>query len=524
MNRLHNSRKVFIGALATLFVFAVSCFPSVIQAVDGSGTNVVSPTSAAAGATDETFTFTYTAAEALNSGGIAITIPTSSGWSTPQGVAGTAGRTVVSMSGTAMIADSINEADSATDWTMDDADTCNRFSRFPDGWGVDTGVYYESPGSISCDNRGSSAPDATDSLSYDYGSGQDFSAYTKMSFWFRTDVAITSGAIRVGFDDSAACDSINDFFAVPVTSADIWTNINWTFAGAGSTRNSVRAICFYAAGNAGLDGKQIWFDDILIGPGSPTFVANGSDTDIRVRFLQMALNETATVTYGSGGGTSGVDLPSTPGVNTLTSRSQVDSSGTLTNISSQPTITLTTPLAVDIVDSGGSSVSSPSVGFSAATFSPATTTTTTGTLGVSSQKIRVSNGTGSGAWSLTLAPTSGATALWNTGSVTYDFNDTNTDGSDDADADTKGGRLTVNPAGITITPVSPCASTTGLSAGSSSSFREVAAAVNSITVASASGAASGFCTWDITGVGLSQIIPARQSTGTYTLSFTLTIT
>ena len=122
-----------------------------------------------------------------------------------------------------------------------------------------------------------------------------------------------------------------------------------------------------------------------------------------------------------------------------------------------------------------------------------------------------------------MAPTSGSTSLWTSGGNTYDFNDSNTDGTDDSDTDSKGGRLTVNPVGITVTPVSPCASTTGVSAGSSSSFREIATAVSSITLLSASSGASGFCTWDVTGVGLSQVIPGRQPTGTYTLSFTITI-
>ncbi len=505
-----------------LFLLLLSAFPFGVYAADGSGTNAVSPTSVGVSSTDQTFAFTYTAAEALNSGGLAITIPTSSSWSTPQGVAGTAGRTTASVSGSAMIADSINEADSTTGWTEDDSDACNTITQWADGWGLDTGVFYETTGSISCDNDADAGPDATDSFSYDYATPQNFSSYTKLGFWFRTNTTMNNSSIRVGLDDSAACDSINDFLGLPAINANTWTYINWTFAGAGSTRSAVQAICFYAAGNAGLDAKQIYIDDILMGPGSPTFVANGSNTDIRLRFLQMALNETATVTYGAGGGTSGVDLPSTPGVNTITTKSRVDSSGTLTSIASSPTITLTTPLAVSIVDSGGSTVGSPSVGFSSTTF-PFAATTTTGTLGTSSQKIRVSNGTGVGTWSVTMAPTSGSTGLWTSGGNTYDFNDSNSSGSDDADTDTKGGRLTVNPAGITVTPVSPCASTTGVSAGSSSSFREIATAVSSITLASASSGASGFCTWDVTGVGLSQVIPGRQPTGTYTLSFTITI-
>ncbi len=522
MARCLTSRAV--SRTCVIFTALLCFFPLHAFAADGSGTNGVSPTSVEVSSVDQTFVFTYTAAEAMHSGALAITIPTSSGWSTPQGVAGIAGRTTVALSGSSTIADSINEADSATNWTEDDTDACNRASRFPDGWGLDTGVYYEATGSISCDNRGNTGPDDTDSFSLDYGAPQDFSAYTKMAFWFRTDTAINASSIRVGFDDATDCSSINDFLTLPAISADTWTYVPWTFGGAGATRSSVRAICFYAASNSGLDGKQIWIDDILIGPGSPIFMANGSDTDVYVRFLQMALGETATVTYGAGGGTSGVDVPAVASVYEMTTRSQVNSSGALAEIASQPTITVTEPgeLSVDVVDSGGVSVGSPTVNFSTTTF-PFETTTISGTLGVASQKIRVTNTTGSSEWSLSLAPTSGSTAAWTSLGDTYDFNDSNTNGTDDADTDTKGGRLTVNPTGITITPLAPCNSTSGVSGGSSASFREIATAVSSITLASASVAASGSCVWDITGVGLSQVIPARQETGTYTLSFTLTI-
>lgn len=182
-------------------------------------------------------------------------------------------------------------------------------------------------------------------------------------------------------------------------------------------------------------------------------------------------------------------------------------------------------LSVDIVDGSAVTVGSPAVTFGGLTFS-FSTQTATGTLGAASQKIRVFNPTSTATWSVSIAATGGATALWTTGSVTYDFNDSNTDGTDDADTDTKGGRLTVDPSVSTVAGVpdnSTCSPSTGITKGSSASFKEVATAVTSITLLSGGGSATPYCRWDMTGVGLSQVIPPSQVSGTYTLSFTITI-
>ena len=175
-------------------------------------------------------------------------------------------------------------------------------------------------------------------------------------------------------------------------------------------------------------------------------------------------------------------------------------------------------LSVDIVDSGGSSVGSPSVAMSTQEFSFALITST-GTLGSSNEKIRLTNTTATASWSLTIGATSGSTAVWTTGSVTYDFNDPTASAGDGGDGDSVGGQLTIDPAAGTITPQSGC-STTGVSFGSSSAFSE--GVTNSITLATANGSAETGCYWDFTGIGLSQDIPAEQAVGTYTINFTLT--
>lgn len=175
-------------------------------------------------------------------------------------------------------------------------------------------------------------------------------------------------------------------------------------------------------------------------------------------------------------------------------------------------------LSVDIVDGSGNSVASPAVTFSAATFSfsPATTTATFGT---SSEKIRVSNTTGTASWTLTAAATS-TQAVWYGGSAgTYDYNDP-AYSQDGPDADSVGGRLSVDPSGGTITPQSGC-TTTGLSTGSATAFSE--GVIDSVTLLSAGGTANTGCFWDFTGIALTQSLPARQAVGTYNFQLVLTV-
>lgn len=202
----------------------------------------------------------------------------------------------------------------------------------------------------------------------------------------------------------------------------------------------------------------------------------------------------------------------------------VTSAGTtLDSYSVIPQIT-TSPntLTIDIVDAGGTTVVSPTVAFSGITFS-FSSGSSTGTLGVASQKIRTQNSTSNASWTASMGATDGPTGLWeNTGATkSFDFNDPTAGAGDGGDTDTKGGQLTVDPSAGTIAPVGSGCTGTGVSLGSSNSFSE--GVTNSITLMSASGSADKGCTWDLTGVGLSQTIPAEQSVDTYSINMTISI-
>lgn len=169
-------------------------------------------------------------------------------------------------------------------------------------------------------------------------------------------------------------------------------------------------------------------------------------------------------------------------------------------------------LLADIVDGSGNSVSNPSIAMSN---TPAgfLCQTSTGTLGSSTQKIRVSNTTDNPAWSLTIAATNGPTAKWQAGTNNYAFNTA---------TGCIGGQLTVNASAGTVAAQSGC-STANITKGSSASY--VANMTDAITLMTAASSPNYIdCYWDLTGVSLSQKVPAAQATGSYSLSMTLTIT
>lgn len=221
------------------------------------------------------------------------------------------------------------------------------------------------------------------------------------------------------------------------------------------------------------------------------------DTD--VNFSSGATLYDATSFSGAGGTVVFEDIPFTDG--------NIFTLGTDANI-----------LGVDIVDASSVSVSAPSVTFSSLPFS-FSSQTTTGTLGSASQKILVHNSTSTATWTLTVAATA-ITSVWSGAGGTFDFNDIGANATDTGDADTVGGRLTVDPSVATLAGKNSC-STTGVTLGSSTGFRQ--GVTNSITIAQGSGSASTVCEWTISGVSLSQTVPASQVGSSYSLNLVLSI-
>ncbi|KKQ50966.1 MAG: hypothetical protein US70_C0026G0002 [Parcubacteria group bacterium GW2011_GWD2_38_11] len=173
--------------------------------------------------------------------------------------------------------------------------------------------------------------------------------------------------------------------------------------------------------------------------------------------------------------------------------------------------------SVDIVDAGGITVASPAVSFGNLSFS-FDTQDGSGTLGTASQAIRTYNPTSGATWSVSIAA-SAPGALWTSGGNTYDFNDT-AGYTDGVDADTKGGQMTIDPSAGTIAGVSGCL-TSNISKGTSTSFVETS--VNSIGLMTAAAGAPTYCRWDLTGINLTNKVPASQPSGSYALTLVLTV-
>lgn len=175
-------------------------------------------------------------------------------------------------------------------------------------------------------------------------------------------------------------------------------------------------------------------------------------------------------------------------------------------------------LTIDIVDSNGDPVSTPSIALDAIGF-PITFETTNGILGVTDEKIRVNNATTNPQWSLSIAASS-TTALWD-GTVDYDFNDPTAGAGDGGDGDSLGGQMSVDAltSGV-ITPEGGCNSA-GLTLGNATSFNE--GVVDSITILSAGVTATTSCFWDLTTVDISQTIPGEQAVDSYSIDIILTV-
>jgi hypothetical protein len=176
--------------------------------------------------------------------------------------------------------------------------------------------------------------------------------------------------------------------------------------------------------------------------------------------------------------------------------------------------------SVDIVDSSGDPVTSPTVSFGSLSYS-FDTQDGSGTLGVTEAKVRAFNPTS--ATTLTVSIGAAGTTVWDSGSNTFDYNDP--DGYVDGDdtPDTVGGEMTIDANAGTLTGVSGC-STSYVSKGASASFNQETSTNSIDLITSTDNAANDFCRWDLIGVDVDQKIPAAQAAGTYTITLSLSIT
>jgi len=308
---------------AFLWTFIGVLSAPVVHAADGSGTVSVSPSSVNAGSVGNTLTFTFTAAETMDSGSVRINVP--SGWSLPQGVNGVAGYVTASSAG-AIIATVEDTMDSAANWTAQ-AGNCNV------GFTADASVFHEGTASLSCKNSSAS----NNTVFYrNLAAAENWSGYTNVGFWVRTSADMNAGQLRFQYAGVTALSSTIASINLPALTANTWTYVDLPLSG---VRTSVLSFGFQVAG-ATAQTNNFNIDDILLGPGLPSFPGGG---DIRVRFLQISGGQTATITYGAGGGASGAGAPASGTSSIFAATTRISDAGTLTAIASSPIVTVFDP-------------------------------------------------------------------------------------------------------------------------------------------------------------------------------------
>lgn len=165
-------------------------------------------------------------------------------------------------------------------------------------------------------------------------------------------------------------------------------------------------------------------------------------------------------------------------------------------------------LSTDVRDGSNVVVGSPSFTMAAKNVSTSQQSST-GTFGSGTQRIAIDNpGGANNGFSLALNATVPGTGVWSDGGGhTYAYN-----------GSAATGQLTVDPTVSTWTAL--VGTTTSITKGTSSAF----SGSTPITLASTSAALEDIWNGYVTGIGLTQTIPANTPAGTYTISMTQTVT
>lgn len=188
--------------------------------------------------------------------------------------------------------------------------------------------------------------------------------------------------------------------------------------------------------------------------------------------------------------------------------------------SSTPTLNQTVnagALSTDIRQAGDiTSVTSPAVAFPALNRS-FSCQTNTATLGDSSNLLNVTNfGTNNG-FTLALAATGGSSATWSSTVpvvASYAYNNP-------AGSGCTNGQMTVDPSAATLTlDCNSACTTTGVTQGSATTYNGTTTTSATLLTSTSSAAWEGY----LTGVSLSQKVPASQASGSYSLGMSITVT
>lgn len=301
---------------------------------DGGGTNTVSPSTGSTSATNQAYAFTYTTAESSATGSGAITIQVPSGWTAPQtSNSSNPGYTSVSASSTGTAGDVLDVMDSNTSWVNVGANACGGAAPT-----VASGTQPQGTGNLQCVMGNVSAGNG---IAKNITSA-DWTNYTIAGAWIKTTVQITTSDLAFAYDNNASLASPIERIGTssPATiPANMWTWVTWTFGA--TTRTAVVSFGFLADSATGMDTRTFSVDYVLIGPGTPTVTGSGPWTITTPIVTIPATTGTIIVNYGALGA-GAVTNSSSAGIHTFTTQSKIATNPTnlLTNISAQPTVTL----------------------------------------------------------------------------------------------------------------------------------------------------------------------------------------
>ena len=285
---------------------AISSSPQVVvnASPDGSGTFTVSPPTALAGSAT-TLSFTYTAAVGgTSNGSLSVIVP--SGWSAPSTTSGNAGYTTVS-TGTVSAA---GQVISVTGVTLSSGSTLTL--TYGAGGGYSAALTPSSYGSSTFTTEEASTSSGTlTALSASPAVGVMTSPDGSGTIGVSPGAVDTSAATTLSFTFAAATGGMNNG-TVAVTVPSGWSAPSVTSGNAGYSTAST--------GTVSVAGQVVTVSGVSLGSGS-----------------------VLTVSYGAGGGSSSAIAPSTAGSGTFATSEKSTASGTLTALSSSPSVSVLVP-------------------------------------------------------------------------------------------------------------------------------------------------------------------------------------
>ena len=290
----------------------LSASPQIDVTSDGSGTMDVSPTTATAGSTGNTWTFTYTAGATIVSGELTIVVP--AGFSVPSANTAAPGATTTSCpGGTVSVSGSTIEVNGLT--LLDTASCTITYGDTSDGGpgATATAVGGYTAYAFDADERSSSTGTLTPLAS---GSPLMLVTAADGSGTMQVSPASTvtsSTGNYLTFTFSGPEGGIADG-SLGIVVPDGWTTPNVDDTQPGGLGGSCGATAGYTV--TPVDGGE----------------------EVQTSNVYMFGGQECTITYGVNGDDSGITAPATGGTYTFTSLESSTATGTLTDLASSPTI------------------------------------------------------------------------------------------------------------------------------------------------------------------------------------------